>query len=223
MHIAAATRGLLPANQVLAGQGTIRPVSYEPSPATTKLMDELEPQSQSGPMDAAGLRAQLEQYHPMSYGWALNCCLSHPMDADDVLQTAYQKILEGRARYDGRAAFRTWLFAVIRNTAADVRRRNWLRNLRLSGYEKERADDFQPAERGAGLERAELLEVFRTALARLPRRQREVLHLVFYQDLTVEGAADAMGVSVGSARTHYQRGKRALGEWLKQSKHCNAD
>ena len=106
---------------------------------------------------------------------------------------------------------------MIRRTAADERRRRYFRLLRLGGYAREHEDDFEPAERGAGLENAERLGIFRQALAKLPRRQQEVLHLVFYQDLTIESAAQAMGVSLGSARTHYERGKRRLGEWLRTS------
>lgn len=48
------------------------------------------------------------------------------------------------------------------------------------------------------------------ALSQLSKRQQEVLHLVFYQDMTIEEAAKIMDVSVGSARKHYSRGKEAV-------------
>lgn len=170
-------------------------------------------------MDESELRVQLEQFHAVSYGWALSCCARNPMEAEDILQTAYLKILDGRARFDGRAAFKTWLFAVIRRTAADERRRGWLRWARLDGFSRESVDAVQPAARGDTLEQSEQLQLFRESLAKLPRRQQEVLHLVFYQDLTIEDAAGVMGVSLGSARTHYARGKQRLGDWLQQSEH----
>jgi RNA polymerase sigma-70 factor (ECF subfamily) len=178
--------------------------------------DELQEQ-QATHADEEWLRDALEQHHAMSYGWALSCCSSNPTDAEDILQTVYQKILEGRARYDGRAAFKTWLFAVIRNTAASERRRNWIRFLRLGSYQKEREKDCQPADHGDALEGAERVALFRSMLAKLPRRQQEILHLVFYQDLTIEAAAKAMGVSLGSARTHYDRAKKSLSQLLKST------
>src|SRR2546422_5376887 len=41
------------------------------------------------------------------------------------------KILEGKARFRGESSLKTWLFAVIRKTAATEYRRKLLRGLRL--------------------------------------------------------------------------------------------
>lgn len=168
-------------------------------------------------MEEPELRDLLEQNHAMSHGWALSCCASHPGDAEDVLQEAYRKILEGRARYDGHSAFKTWLFAVIRNTAASERRRHWTRLLRLGSYQNERTHDHTEPDGGHALDDATRLSIFRKTLAALPRRQQEVLHLVFYQNMTVEAAAQAMAVSVGSARTHYDRAKKRMAELLRET------
>jgi DNA-directed RNA polymerase specialized sigma24 family protein len=56
------------------------------------------------------------------------------------------------------------------------------------------------------------------ALSHLAARQREVLELVFYHDMTVEDAAAVMGVGVGSARTHAARGKTRLAAMLNNSR-----
>lgn len=161
-------------------------------------------------MDQSELRARLEELHAASYGWALRCCVRHPEEVEDILQTVYLKVLDGRARYDGRAAFKTWLFAVIRRTAADERRRHWLRRLGLVRYGRDAPPAGQAGSPAETLHLDELQAAFREALARLPRRQQEVLHLVFYQELSLSEAAGVMGVSVGAARQHYERGKQRL-------------
>src|ERR1700732_2864986 len=69
-------------------------------------------------LDDAGLRNALEAHHVESYGWALSCCRRRPDEAENVLQLVYVKVLSGKAVFDGRSSFKTWLFAVIRKTAA---------------------------------------------------------------------------------------------------------
>jgi RNA polymerase sigma-70 factor (ECF subfamily) len=70
----------------------------------------------------------------------------------------------------------------------------------------------------AAIDGRALADQLRAALGRLPSRQRQVLHLVFQEDMTVEAAAAVMGVSLGSARTHYARGKARLRELLQEGR-----
>jgi len=155
------------------------------------------------------LEAELASHHGAAYGWALACCRWDADQAADVLQTAYLRVLEGAARFGGRSGFRTWLFGVIRRVAAGERRRALIRRLvplALAGGEPE---DAAPRADLALIE-DETVAALREALTALPARQREVLHLVFYQELTIEEAARVMHVSLGTARTHYERGKASL-------------
>lgn len=156
----------------------------------------------------AALEVELERVHPAAFGWALACCGGDRSAAEDALQASYLKVLDGRARFDGRATFRTWFFAVVRRTAAEQRRRNALWRLWPLTWLR-RAVDGRP-DPAAALARSESTRRLVAALAELPRRQREVLYLVFYQDLSIAEAAQVAGISLGTARTHYERGKAAL-------------
>jgi RNA polymerase sigma-70 factor (ECF subfamily) len=132
-----------------------------------------------------------------------------------VLQTAYLKVLDGRARFDGRSSARTWLFAVIRRTAAERRRRHWALPARWFWLDPEPPTAPDSESLAAASEASEQL---RSALLKLSGRQRDLVHLVFYEDVSIEEAAAILGISVGSARTHYHRGKARLRRLLLERK-----
>ena len=160
-------------------------------------------------MELAELRAQLEELHTASFGWALSCCRQNYAEAEEVLQTVYLKILQGKASFDGQSKLQTWLFAVIRNTAISERRKSLVRSIATPPFE-----NTIDARSQIELERSEVQQRFQAALQRLPARQRETLHLVFYQELSLSEAAQVMSISIGSARQHYERGKKRLRELL---------
>ena len=167
-------------------------------------------------MKQTEFQGELERLRPASFGWALWCCDHRGEEAEEVLQIAYLKVLEGSASFDGNSSLRTWFFAVIRRTAWEQRRRRWLRDQILGRWLIRQpgpapAPDPEAAARGSESSRA-----LRKALATLPARQREVLHLVFYQDLTVQEASRVLKVSLGTARTHFERGKAQLRQILAQ-------
>jgi RNA polymerase sigma-70 factor (ECF subfamily) len=157
-------------------------------------------------MEISELKAELEKLHPASFGWALSCCRHNRAEAEEVLQTVYLKILQGKAIYRSESKLQTWLFAVIRKTAISEHRKHLLRTLISIPVTTSQSRSEPEYE----FERSETQQRFQQALAQLPPRQRETLHLVFYQELSLSEAAEVMNISVGSARRHYERGKQRL-------------
>ena len=147
---------------------------------------------------------ELEQLHVQCFSWALTCTRGQRSEAEDVLQMTYLAIIEGRARFDGASSLKTWMFAVIRNQA-----RSRSRQVRYVLQSLGRIAAFAADEQASVEPDAEAQHVV-AALHALPNRQREVLDLVFYRGLAIAEAATVLGIGLGTARIHYERGKAAL-------------
>lgn len=78
------------------------------------------------------------------------------------------------------------------------------------------APDAASAEHGAllAMERAEVM----SALRQLPQRQREVLVLRYYADLSEAEIADALGISRGAVKSHASRAMAVLRETLEDGR-----
>jgi len=166
------------------------------------------------PCEGTSLAERLEGLHARSFSWALGCCRGNREEALEVLQTAYLRVLDGRARFGGGAAFPTWLFGVIRRVAAGRRRRERLRRMLLLRFGERNGAATRQDDPSAPLLREEKVRRIRRALDRLSRRQREILELVFYHDLPLRLAAEVLGITEGAASVHYHRGKEKLRRFL---------
>ena len=120
--------------------------------------------------------------------------------AEDLLQTALAKAWFGwdRIRNEPEAYVR----AVIANTYASWWRRRWRAELPTAQLpERAAAEVVYDVD-----DRDEMW----AALGRLPRRQRAVVVLRFYEDLSERQTADALGVSVGTVKSQTSKALAAL-------------
>jgi RNA polymerase sigma factor (sigma-70 family) len=168
-------------------------------------------------MEISELKAELEKHHCSSFSWAVSCCWGDRGEAEEVLQLVYLNILSGKARYRGEASCKTWLFAVIRKTAASEHRKNRVRRLILSDHQNQIIKESGTEDPIRATEESERHARFRQTLDQLPKRQREILHLVFYEDLSLKETADVLSISLGAVRKHYHRAKKRLRGLLEQS------
>lgn len=126
--------------------------------------------------------------------------------AEDVAQEAFLRAFRGLRRFREEASLRTWFFRILvrevqRHKRWQVVRRVWktdsLSDAELPSRQAPRGD--------VGLRRR-----IGTALEALPVRQREAFVLVHLEQFTTKEAADILGVSLGTAKTHVHRATHAL-------------
>ncbi len=112
--------------------------------------------------------------------------------AEDLASEACARALArwSRLREETR---RAWTLRVASNLAIDHLRRRERVSIR-----HERADDHAT--------RVDLM----AAVARLPRRQREVIALRFLTDMSEAQVASALGIAAGSVKAHTSRGLASL-------------
>ncbi|TDQ14604.1 RNA polymerase sigma-70 factor (ECF subfamily) [Algoriphagus boseongensis] len=156
-------------------------------------------------MNRSQLETLLRQHHREAYLWARQCCGFDGELAKDVIQQVYLKILEGKAKLKMEAHPKTWLFSVIRFTAMDELRK--LGKWESLDSEREIWEEIEtPPDDYEGL------------IRQLPKMQQEVLLMVFYHDMTLEQSAEVLQLHIGTIRTHYDRGKKKLKEWIERQK-----
>lgn len=122
--------------------------------------------------------------------------------AEDLLQTALTKAYLSWGRIRDRAAREAYVRATLATTATSWWRRRW---------HGERATEVLPetALPDGGLEVDERDALWRLVL-RLPVRQRAVLVLRFYEDLSEAETARTLGLSPGTVKSHTSRALAAL-------------
>jgi RNA polymerase sigma-70 factor (sigma-E family) len=131
------------------------------------------------------------------------CLTPNPADAEDLLQTALTKTYLAWDRIDD-------------HRAVDGYVRRTLVNTRTSQWRKRRVDEFatdevpEPAGDAPDLtEQQAQRDALLRAIGRLPPRQRAMVVLRYYEDMSEVQTAEALGVSVGTVKSAVSR---ALGK-----------
>jgi RNA polymerase sigma-70 factor (sigma-E family) len=125
-------------------------------------------------------------------------------EAEDVVQDAFVAMHGKWARLRDPDKGLAYLRQTVVNKSKSV-----LRHRSVVGrHQPDPVRDADSAERGAVL--AETSSEVMGALRRLPRRQREVLVLRYYLDLSEAQIAHTLGVSRGAVKSHAARGMTAL-------------
>ncbi len=158
--------------------------------------------------DAHALDELFRRHRTTAYRVAYRL-LSNEADALDAVQEGFTNALANISRFRGGSSFKTWLLRIVSNASVDLGRQ---RQRRDSRYTATVADENlnlianQPPPE-AGLERADLRERLKAALAAIPELQRQTFVLHIDGQMSYQEVAEALDISIGTvmSRIFYAR------------------
>ena len=151
-----------------------------------------------------------ERYHRRLYGFFVRLT-NQPSVSEDLVQIVFYRILKYRHTYRDEGKFSAWIYHLARKVAADHFRKHASTPTPTDPADlAEQADSqLQPSEQATATEDVALL---RTALARLPLEQREVLVLSRLQHLEHKEIARLLDCTVGAVKVRAHRALKDLRE-----------
>ena len=139
-------------------------------------------------------------------------------EAEDLTQDIFLKVFRSLATFDRRANFQTWLISVSRNLCIDHYRS--VRKERETIDRGVNADDLSPVSVEASphvvLERVDLAQQLRVALAELPETLRAAVVMRDIQELSYQEIADRLALPEGTVKSRINRGRRELARQLRR-------
>ena len=134
-------------------------------------------------------------------------CLIYLKDrslAEDAMQDTFLKALRAYPGFRGDCAEKTWLVRIGINVCRDYQRTAWLRHNR-KGVSLDDIVDTLPAEPAYRAD-ADVVQ----AVAHLPQKLKEVILTRYYERLTLEETAAALGLSLSAVNTRIRKAKTLL-------------
>ncbi|OQW48444.1 MAG: hypothetical protein A4S09_04505 [Proteobacteria bacterium SG_bin7] len=119
--------------------------------------------------------------------------------AEDVVQETFLKTYQKLHLFEGRAAFKSWLFQISINTA-----KNKLRGKRHEALDISKVNIAVSPEAESDLEGVDLKEALNQAIDELPERQKMALVLRVYEDLSFKEVAQIMECPYDTAKANYR-------------------
>ena len=130
-------------------------------------------------------------------------------DADDVYQDVFFKLFRSNPQLDSEEHLKAWLIRTTTHTSVNLLRSAWRR------YFQPMPENYDAPDMSFAND--DRLSALRNALIRLPEKQRIVIHLYYYEQLSTEEIAKILGEKSSTVRSHMKRGRERLKSLLTET------
>ncbi|MBI5603992.1 MAG: RNA polymerase sigma factor [Deltaproteobacteria bacterium] len=138
--------------------------------------------------------------------------LKSPLDAEDAVQKIFLLAYKNIKGFRADSTFKTWLYRIGINQCNNFFRQN--KNREFISVDEIPVADFSADQEG-DLSEKEILVSLRKAVDRLPYKQRMVVSLRIYQDLSFDEIGKSLDIRANSAKVNFHHAMEKLKNWMK--------
>jgi len=148
-------------------------------------------------------------YHDDLYRFIYSLCLDEHL-AMDALQNALIKAFENQEKLKDKGKFKSWIFTIGKRETFSLLRKD----------KKHQPIEMVEIVSDESIEENFIKEIEATAVGEaiksLPQKQKEIMALHYYHDMSFEEISKELSVNVNTIRSHHHRGKSNVKEFLSQ-------
>ncbi len=132
--------------------------------------------------------------------------------AEDLFQEVFIKVYKMIGTFRGESSIKTWILRIAANTCKDYLKSAYSRKVVPMMEFAEEAitseDDYEE------VESEDTAQAVKNAVMQLPENHREVVMMVYYQEMSLDEAATVLEVPVGTVKSRLARAREKLKEKL---------
>jgi RNA polymerase sigma-70 factor (ECF subfamily) len=134
--------------------------------------------------------------------------------AEDIFQEVFIKVNSNLHNFQGNSSIKTWIIRIAINTCKDYLKSAYSR--RIVPMEEFMEDSITAEDSYADIERQETIQSVKDAVMELPEHYKDVIMCVYFQEMSMDQAAQMLELPVGTIKSRLARAKEKLKEIMER-------
>jgi len=156
------------------------------------------------PHNVEAYKEIIKRYEGLVYNTSLKI-IGNPQEAEEVAQDSFLQIYHKLEQFEGRAAFKTWLFRIVYNFSIARREKMVKRSERQNNFAAEKIYESSAGRDTLPILKGQLSDTVQEAINRLRGDQRRIIILKFVTGLTLNEIAEVMGLKLSATKMRLYR------------------
>ncbi|MDY6799673.1 MAG: RNA polymerase sigma factor [Bacteroidota bacterium] len=135
-------------------------------------------------------------------------------DADDILQNTFIKVWKGLDGFREDSKLYTWLYRIATNESLTfLKQKKTKYLLPIVDYENQLKETLQSDEHFNG---TEIQLKLQKAILKLPKKQRIVFNMKYFEEMKYDDMAEVLNTSVGALKASYHHAVKKIKNYFKE-------